>query len=248
MHSVLYKNTNIHYTLRYTNRRKTIGIRITENSQLLVNSPRGYTRDHIERLLLKKGDWILRNLPPKEVRSYCEGIRILYMGERARLCIEPDRTTPFYRDGVIHISRNFSSRDQSPRDLGPRDQSFLDFSPQDSGWIRTSLSKFFKSEARQYIEQRVDHWASMIGVRPRKVLIKDNRSILGSCTPKKTLNFTYRIIMAPPDIIDYVVVHELVHLIHMNHSGEYWKIVKRYIDDVKAKRKWLRQNARTLYI
>jgi predicted metal-dependent hydrolase len=92
----------------------------------------------------------------------------------------------------------------------------------------------------------VERWASVMGVAPEKVVIKSNRSSLGSCTPKKTLNFSYRIIMAPPEIVEYVVVHELAHLIHMNHSRSYWTTVCRYLADAKARKRWLREHARRL--
>jgi len=220
MNRIFYKNICIYYTLRYTNRKKSIGFRITGKNHVQINSPLGYDRDHIERLLLKKGEWVLRNLPGEKKSEYFFGGKVLYLGETHTIC---QTGHPGRMEKSIHL-------------------------PASSGSIKNALIKFYKNEARRIIEQRVNHWAQIMGVSPHKVLIKDSRSILGSCTPKRTLNFTYRIVMAPREIIDYVVVHELVHLRFMNHSKTFGKMVSRYIDDVARKKKWLREHASLLHL
>ncbi len=85
-----------------------------------------------------------------------------------------------------------------------------------------------------------------MGLRPLKILIKENRSSWGTCTPKNTLNFSYRLVMAPLPIVDYVVVHELAHLAHRGHTKAFWNTVSRYVRGVKEKRRWLREKGSLL--
>jgi len=224
MDRVRYKNTHIYYTLKYTKRKKTIGIKIIDRRTVVVHSPHGLSRAHIESLIMKKGEWILRH--SAEQQRACESISeeegILYLGSLLKLMPVAER-----------------SHGTPPRAQVKGNTLFI---PESADNLRESIIAFLRSEAQKIVEERVGFFSLKMNVRPLKVLIKKNRSIWGSCTSKKTLNFTYRIVMAPPEIIDYVVVHELAHLVTMNHSKQFWELVARYIPEVQKKRKWLREN------
>ncbi|MFY9394281.1 MAG: M48 family metallopeptidase, partial [Halanaerobiales bacterium] len=94
----------------------------------------------------------------------------------------------------------------------------------------------------------VEHYRKKLGVSYNKIFIRDQKTRWGSCSSKGNLNFNWRLIMAPLSIMDYIVVHELVHLIHPNHGRDFLKLVESVIPDYKEKKQWLRINGYRLKI
>ncbi len=97
-------------------------------------------------------------------------------------------------------------------------------------------------EAAEYIPGRVAFYASQAGVSYGRITIRNQRSRWGSCSSRGNLNFNCLLMLTPPEIIDYVVVHELCHRREMNHSPLFWREVERILPDYKARRKWLKEN------
>ena len=97
-------------------------------------------------------------------------------------------------------------------------------------------------EAKRVIPARVAHFAPIVGVSYGRVTIRCQKTRWGSCSSRGELTFNWRLIMAPPEMIDYVVVHELCHLNHMDHSPAYWKSVGNILPDYKVRREWLKEN------
>ncbi|MBI5242497.1 MAG: DUF45 domain-containing protein [Elusimicrobia bacterium] len=102
------------------------------------------------------------------------------------------------------------------------------------------------AKARIVILGRVEHFSRIVGVRCRRICIKDQRTLWGSCSGKGQLNFSWRLVLTPPGVLDYVVIHELCHLIEMSHSKKFWHLVNKFCPDHKAQRRWLRANAELL--
>ena len=102
----------------------------------------------------------------------------------------------------------------------------------------------YKKEARKQIACYVEHYADIMGVSYGRIAIREQKTCWGSCSSKKNLNFNWKLILMPSEIMEYVVVHELAHLLEMNHSKQFWKIVERYIPDYKTRRKWLKENGK----
>lgn len=105
-----------------------------------------------------------------------------------------------------------------------------------------ALEKRYRSAARSRFEQRCDYFHRLTGGTYTSVTIRDQKTRWGSCSSRGTLSFNYRLIFAPPQILDYVVVHELCHLTHMNHSREFWRMVESVMPDYKIHRQWLREH------
>jgi predicted metal-dependent hydrolase len=103
------------------------------------------------------------------------------------------------------------------------------------GWLR--------DEARRDITDRVHVRAAAMQVQPNGISIKEQRTRWGSCSSKRNLSFNWRLIMAPPDVLDYIVVHELAHLTEMNHAARFWHIVQLYCPDFARHRAWLKEDA-----
>lgn len=97
-------------------------------------------------------------------------------------------------------------------------------------------------QARILITQRVEYYAPIVGVSYNRIAIKDTKTRWGSCSRDGNLNFSFRLVLKPIELLDYVVVHELCHRIHMNHSKEFWQEVERVLPDYKDRRKKLKYN------
>jgi predicted metal-dependent hydrolase len=95
---------------------------------------------------------------------------------------------------------------------------------------------------RELVAMLIDEEAPAIGVEPMRIQIRDQRSRWGSCSTRGTLSFNWRLVLAPFDVLDYVVVHELCHLREPNHSGRFWKLVEQRRPDWRAQRDWLHEH------
>jgi predicted metal-dependent hydrolase len=112
---------------------------------------------------------------------------------------------------------------------------------------RAPLARETREQAREIITARVRHWAGALGVTYNRIAIKDHRTLWGSCSRRKNLNFNWRLAAAPAGTLDYIVIHELCHLLEMNHSKRFWEHVSRACPEFKARRRWLRENCAELY-
>ena len=108
------------------------------------------------------------------------------------------------------------------------------------------LAKRYRQAARNMFTQRVVHYHELTGGNYTSITIRDQKSRWGSCSSRGTLSFNYRLIFAPIKILDYVVVHELCHLTHMNHSKDFWNMVASVMPEYKTYQKWLREHGQEL--
>lgn len=102
--------------------------------------------------------------------------------------------------------------------------------------------------AGEQIKQRTRELSEEMGLSYNKIRIKDTKSRWGSCSSKGNLNFNFRIIMAPEEALDYIIIHELCHLSQMNHGKEFWKLVEKYMPDFEKQKNWFKENGMKLYI
>ncbi|MBI5238909.1 MAG: M48 family metallopeptidase [Elusimicrobia bacterium] len=103
-----------------------------------------------------------------------------------------------------------------------------------------------KDDVRELFEARVKHWSAAMGVSPRRVFLKNQRTLWGSCSTRGNLNFNRVLGQAPAEVLDYVVIHELAHLKEMNHSRRFWAVVEGFCPEQKERRRWLRRNVALL--
>jgi predicted metal-dependent hydrolase len=139
-------------------------------------------------------------------------------------------TQVFFREGsfTVYINKNLNENEKCMEAARHLEQ-----------WLRENSSEI--------IEERVMEYSRIIGVSYNNIRIKDTKSRWGSCSSKGNLNFSWRIIMAPPETMDYVIIHELCHLIHMNHSKEFWTAVEKHMPDYSKQKEWLRKNGMKLH-
>jgi predicted metal-dependent hydrolase len=109
-----------------------------------------------------------------------------------------------------------------------------------------TLRSWYRLEAASKLRERVDHWSAVLGVKSLQLTIRDQRTRWGSCSARGRLSFSWRLILAPFDVLDYVVLHEVAHLREHNHSKRFWAIVSEQCPDYQSHREWLRQEGPAL--
>lgn len=110
------------------------------------------------------------------------------------------------------------------------------------------MDRRYRQAAREYFSRRCEYYRQLTGGSYTRVTIRDQKTRWGSCSTSGTLSFNYRLMYAPPRVLDYVVVHELCHLTHMNHSRDFWELVGSVMPEYKVHRAWLKQHGRELNI
>jgi len=119
--------------------------------------------------------------------------------------------------------------------------------PGDTSSTGRKLLTFLKSEARKELNRVVAIHASKIGIRPKQIRITDTTSRWGSCSTTRTLSFSWRIIMAPPEVLNYLAAHEVAHLQEMNHSNRFWNLTRELCPDTDIQKTWLRSHGSKLH-
>jgi hypothetical protein len=243
MNKIKLKNQEYEFEIIRSSR-KTIGIIVNADQGLLVRSPKRTSIRQIKSLLTKKDDWILKKLkkmseikaPPK-AKEFISGETLLYLGREYKLKLAAgadlnELKVDLEQDKVaVYYPAEFDN-DNEKRKAAVREQ----------------LISWYRSQAKKEINKLIDLHKINLNVEPNKIVIKKQKKRWGSCSSKKNLNFNWKIIMAPLEIIEYLVVHELVHLIHPNHSKKFWQTVAEIIPDYEEKKEWLRINGRRLTI
>ncbi len=228
VHSIRLNGINVHYTVRRSARAKHMRITVSPHDGLVVTFP-ARIRQYInpDDFIREKQDWVLRHLarvglegPPRPLQ---DGAPLFYRGSQLELSI--------IRDGVK--APRFSARDGNVRAVLPRDF---------DGDLRTELRAWYRRRASEVIRREVEIQAERIGVRYRGIAVRDQKTKWGSCSRRGTLSFNWRLILFPPAVLRYVVVHELCHLRHFNHSPAFWSLVERHVPEYRKHVEWLREN------
>ncbi|MBO1519399.1 M48 family metallopeptidase [Oceanisphaera pacifica] len=217
-----------------TARRKSADIRVEEGAVSVV-VPEATTVERIDQLLLAKREWIIekltrqREVAPISNKQFVSGEALPYLGRNYRLKV----TT-----GVFQPVKLLQGRLVLQVPEG-RQQPHM---------IRNALVRWYKHQAGVKIRQKVRRYAPLVGVEPVSVTIKSFKSRWGSCTADGKLEFNWRILLAPNRMVDYVVAHELCHLIHHDHSPAFWRELARVMPDYQECREWLKLNSGKLQV
>ncbi len=119
--------------------------------------------------------------------------------------------------------------------------------PDKSRTPAVQVGVFLKQYARQLLTKKATHYAEKLAASYSKLSLRDTRSRWGSCSDQGALMFSWRLIMAPPEVLDYVTAHEVVHLLHMDHTDRFWTEVENLFGDYKQQKRWLRENGSKLH-
>jgi predicted metal-dependent hydrolase len=216
-----------------TGHRKTAAIKV-EEGRVCVLVPNSATPTKVEELVTKKTRWIREKLllqqnfqAPKR-KEYVSGECFTYLGRNYRLRVEPGSSGRVgLKDGrlLVHIPPSVRKQDH---------------------YIRNALTEWYRECAQAKLQEKVNRYAKIVRVTPSSVGIKTFKGRWGSCSHAGHIQFNWKIIIAPNRIVDYVVVHELCHLIEHNHSPQFWKCVERVFPDYRKCKGCLKDNGRTL--
>ena len=216
-------NSEVHIDQIIRSKRRSISLEIERDGSLTVRAPQYTSIGEINALVKSKVSWIskkqtllrkqARETPPKR---FTNGEHFYYLGNTYPLEIVTGQDSP----------------------LVLRDHFFLAADAQESAL--QVFQQWYKQHASQVIKGRAAILAQNNGYATSKIRITSAKTRWGSCGPRGSLNFTWRLVMAPEDVIDYVVVHELVHLRIRNHSRKYWEAVRRFMPDYQICLKWLK--------
>jgi predicted metal-dependent hydrolase len=213
-------------------KRKTIALQITEAGELWVRAPYHAKESDIYRVLLRHVTWVEKHLAAARQRKiscpqrlFAEGELFYYLGHTYPLCFSTQTPYPLLFDGatfVMHASRQVEAA--------------------------RLFEKWYMEQAAAFLPERVAYWAAQWGLQGQYVAVKVSRARKrwGSCSSKGSLNFSWRLMMAPIAVVDYVIVHELAHLRHHNHSAAFWQEVERQMPDYALHHRWLRQHGHLL--
>ena len=206
-------------------KRRTIALIVERDGSITVRAPRQMSVKAITGFVEKHARWAekkqaeLHSIAPVQPRRYEAGEQFLYLGHAYPL--EVVRGT----NGKLVLNGSFQ----------------LDESEQ--GNAELIFRNWYRAQAGKIIGQRATVFAAQFQIAVGKIRITSARTRWGSCSANGTLSFSWRLLMTPLEVIDYVVVHELAHTVHHNHSHRFWKLVEAWMPDYKERRNLLRQYA-----
>lgn len=216
---------NLQFETRWSQRRRTVEITVDRGGELIVHAPAGLGRAVIETFVRKKRLWISAKLAAKEhlhhnsMKEFKSGEGFEYLGRSYRLLLVAEQDAP------LKLERGRFRLLRSETDRG-----------------REHFARWYTDHAHPWLYHRVEAFANRIGFEPRAVQVRDLGFRWGSYGRNGTLYFHWAVITMPPRIIDYIVVHELVHTLEPYHARNFWKRVERVIPDFEVRKGWLKHN------
>jgi len=189
----------------------------------VLTLPRGVSTSQARMFLLRQSDWLAGALARHPGRiAVGEGMALPVEGEEVTVVLAPGpRRAPVLADGQLLLS--------GPGAPGPR------------------IAAFLKSRARDALVPAAQRYAAQLGREARAVSLRDTRSRWGSCSAAGRLSFSWRLAMAPPQVLDYVAAHEAAHLAEMSHAPRFWAVVEHLMPGYRPHRAWLKREGRRLH-
>ena len=213
-------------------RRLTLSVRASGEIRLTI--PRGMDEREALRFLNEKRAWVERTRARLAARLPHETIGMPYSTRKHTLRLEP----------CACIAATARIDGELIRVRYPADMNYADEPVQEA--IRRGIEQAWRIEAQQYLPGRVAELCRKLGFRCGKVTVRNSRTRWGSCSSAGNLSFNALLMLAPPEVLDGVVVHELCHIKQMNHSAAFYREVSRILPDYKERNKWLKENGHTL--
>lgn len=214
---------DLSFEIKRSSRRHTLELIVDRGGELVIAAPAEASEDVMAAFVRKKKIWLYRKLAEKEARQqpssgkeFVSGEGFSYLGRSYRLLLAEGQTAPLrLANGRFHLRADRAAQGR---------ETFIDW---------------YTERARSWLKKRIASWAPRVGVEPQGIEIRELGYRWGSCSKAGTLNFHWATILLPPSVIDYVVVHELVHLIEPNHTPVFWQQVGRVLPDYVQRKTWL---------
>ena len=203
-------------------KRKTLSLTINENAELIIRAPKRLSIEKIQDFINEKENWINRKkiLIENQIKDVTSNHnKLLYLGNLFPINVEQNASKELFFTGEEFIANSIEP---------------------DS--LSLSIKKWYKNKFKEIALPRVAYFANKHNLMVNQVRIKNQKTMWGSCSSKNNINLNYLLLMAPMGVIDYVIVHELVHTIHRNHSTDFWDSVESIMPEFKEHKRWLQKN------
>ncbi len=214
---------DLRFEVRRSPRRSSLQITVDRGGELLLIAPEGCTNGVMERFVREKRFWIYTKLAEKDVlapaapsKQFVSGEGFPYLGRSYRLLLVDEQEVP------VKLERGRFKMARSAASVG-----------------RGHMVRWYTLHGQAWLKRRVAGLRRRVGIEPAGVTVKDLGYRWGSCGKSDQLFFNWRTVLLPPPVIEYVVVHELVHLLEAHHTPAFWLHVERALPDFEAKRWWL---------
>lgn len=211
------------FDVRRSSNRKSLGITVDRGGELIVRGPKEVSEEQLQAFIREKQFWVYTKLAEKDAlrsgplgREYVEGESFQYLGRNYRLHLVEEQDVPLKLKDGRFVLRRFDRAD-----------------------ARAHFIRWHAKHARPWLTRRVALWQDRIGVEPTRIEVRDLGHRWGSCGKRGNVNFHWASILLPAKIVDYIVVHELVHLIEPHHSPEFWLRVERAMPDYESRKRAL---------
>ena len=207
-------------------KRKTLSLQINQDAELIIRAPQRLAEKDIQAFVVEKSHWIERK--QQQVKSqlsekyrFEEGEKFLYLGNNYPLTLSRNKDPLSFNGEAFELGVDFN---EAP----------------------TVFKEWYKQKFREIALPRIDYFANQHNLIFNDVRLKAQKTLWGSCSSDNNLNFNYLLMMAPMSVIDYVIVHELSHTVHKNHSSDFWGLVESILPEYKSAKKWLKDNGHKL--
>lgn len=203
-------------------KRKTLSLTINENAELIIRAPKRLSIEKIQDFINEKENWINRKkrLIENQIKDVTSNHnKLLYLGNLFPINVEQNASKELFFTGEEFIVNSIEP---------------------DS--LSLSIKKWYKNKFKEIALPRVAYFANKHNLMVNQVRIKNQKTMWGSCSSKNNINLNYLLLMAPMGVIDYVIVHELVHTIHRNHSTDFWDSVESIMPEFQEHKRWLKKN------
>jgi predicted metal-dependent hydrolase len=222
-----YSGETLRFDVHYK-KRTSLAILIDLYGNVEVQAPKGTSEEAVLQLVEEKWDWILLKVKEMKDRfhgpmkkAYNQGETFLYLGKSYP--IQTTQDSNIIQDHVVFE--------------GDTLQIFVTQFEDEK--IKQALKRFYYQQCKALVEQRIRFYQRNFKVKPRSITISDSKGTWGTCDSKLQLTFNWRLAMAPLKVVDYVVVHEMCHMVHLNHDRSFWRLVGKIMPDYKEHENWL---------
>jgi len=212
-------------------KRKTLGIYIDVYGNIELRVPTATTDQAIDQLIMNKWDWIISRSDEMKDKTkgfkekeYVDGETFLYGGRNYPIDIEVDETLKKAKVSFSGVRLTI---------LTPS---------KDKDLLKKAMTRFYKQECKKLVEESIRCYQPNFKQKPKSIKIASNKKTWGTCNSLREMTFNWKLAMAPEEVMDYVVVHEMCHMLHMNHDRSFWRLVGKYIPDYEERQEWLRQS------
>ena len=220
----------LQYEIRYSNR-KTLNIRVERDRTIIVRAPKHLTEEKIHKVVQSKRQWIKEKLShsqkypvESELKEFVSGETLMYLGKNYQLLIEDKEFEGIKFNQRFSISKSNQSK------------------------ANELFKKWYLKQALTKIEPLAIGYANSLGVKYNAFKTSEMKYRWGSCTPANNIIFNWRIIKAPMYVLEYLVAHELVHLIENNHTPRFWNILSIQVPNYQRAKNWLKKNGQLLEV